>query len=284
MKALPRVLQIQELTSLYESIRPRYPELADQVAIVTGSSRGIGLGIALRLAREGMRVVVNSRSPEAVETAAAALHSLGATVLAVPADIGRTSEVDRLFGATLQAFGRVDLLINNAADVRRGRFFEIDEALLDAQLASNIRGPYMCSYRAAEIMRGSGAGNIIHISSVGGLRAHWQGLPYDVTKGAIDAMTRAMSLELAAFGIRVNCIAPGPIYNRHVCRRSGDPAQGHWAAAARKRVPLARLGTVFEIGAVAAFLASPDASYITGQIIYVDGGLTAQLTPIDQPI
>jgi NAD(P)-dependent dehydrogenase (short-subunit alcohol dehydrogenase family) len=279
MKELPRMLQVQDLALLYGSIRLRYPELADQVAIVTGSSRGIGLGIALRLAREGMRVVVNSRSQEAVETAAAALRSFGATVLAVPADLGRTSEVDRLFDATLQAFGRVDLLVNNAADVRRARFFEIDEGLLDAQLASNIRGPYMCSHRAAEIMRQSGAGNIIHISSVGGLRAHWRGLPYDLTKGAIDAMTRAMSLELAAFGIRVNGIAPGPIYNR-----SGDPAQSPWAAAARKRVPLARLGTTLEIGSVVAFLASPDSSYITGQIIYVDGGLTAQLTPAGQPI
>ncbi len=279
MKLPPRMPQVQELASLYEAIRPRYPELVDQVAIVTGSSRGIGLGIVLRLAREGMRIVVNSRSPEAVEATAAALRSLGATVLAVPADVGRTSEVDRLFDATLQAFGRVDLLVNNAADVRRGRFFEIDEALLDAQLAGNIRGPYMCSTRAAENMRQTGAGNIIHISSVGGLRAHWQGLPYDVTKGAIDAMTRAMSLELAAYGIRVNCIAPGPIYNR-----SGDPARGPWAAAARKRVPLGRLGTTLEIGSVVAFLASPDASYITGQIIYVDGGLTAQLTPAGQPV
>jgi len=207
------------------------------------------------------------------------LRSLGATALAVPADVGRTSDVDRLFDATLQAFGRVDLLINNAADLRRRRFFEVDEALLDAQLASNIRGPYLCSHRAAEIMRQTGGGNIIHISSVGGLRAHWPGLPYDMTKGAIDAMTRAMSLELASFGIRVNSIAPGPIYNR-----GGDPALGPWAAAARKRVPLARLGTTLEIGAVAAFLASPDSSYITGQIIYVDGGLTAQLTPAGQPV
>lgn len=279
MEQPPRVPGVQELASLYEGIRPRYPELADQVAIVTGSSRGIGLGIALRLAREGMRVVINSRSAEAVEAAAAALRSFGAVALAVPADVGRTADVERLFDATLAAFGRVDLLVNNAADLRRGRFFEVDEALLDAQLASNIRGPYLCSYRAAEIMRQRGAGNIIHISSVGGARAHWQGLPYNVTKGAIDAMTRAMALELAAFGIRVNAIAPGPIYHR-----SGDPTQGRWAAAARERVPLARLGTVLEIGAVAAFLASPDAGYITGQILYVDGGLTAQLTPIGQPI
>ncbi len=274
-----RMPSLQELAALYEAIRPRYPELAGQVAVVTGSSRGIGLGIALRLAREGMRVVVNGRSPGPCEAAAAALSSFGATVLAAAADVGSTPGVDCLFDATLQAFGRVDLLINNAADVRRGRFFEIDEALLDAELAGNIRGPYLCSHRAAEVMRGLGAGNIIHISSVGGVRAHWQGLPYDITKGAIDAMTRAMALELAAHGIRVNAIAPGPIYNR-----GGDPAQGPWAAAARVRVPLARLGTPLEIGAVAAFLASPEASYITGQIIYVDGGLTAQLTPAGQPV
>ena len=270
---------MQHLASLYPSIPARYPELAGKVAIVTGSSRGIGLGIALRLVREGMAVVINSRTPDAVQAAAAALSALGASVLAVPADVGRTAEVDRLFDATLQAFGRVDLLVNNAADLRRVHFFDVDEALLDGQLAGNIRGPYMCSVRAAEIMRRSGGGNIVNISSVGGTRAHWRGLPYDVTKGALDAMTRAMALELAQYGIRVNGIAPGPIYNR-----DGDPAQSPWAAAAKERVPLARLGTTLEIGSVVAFLASPDSSYITGQIVYVDGGLTAQLSPVGQPI
>lgn len=265
--------------ALYQSIRPRYPEFVNQVAVVTGSSRGIGLGIALRLLREGMRVVITGRVAEEVETTAADLRSIGARVLAVQADVGYTSEVDRIFEATLHAFGQVDLLVNNAADLRRAPFFDVDEEMLDAQLASNIRGPYMCSHRAAEIMRHSGAGNIIHISSVGGLRAHWQGLPYDLTKGAIDAMTRAMALDLAPFGIRVNCIAPGPIFTR-----GGDPSQGPWAEAAKERVPLARLGVALDIGSAVAFLASPDASYITGQILYVDGGLTAQLTPVGQPI
>lgn len=270
---------VQNQLALYESIRPRYPEFTDQVAVVTGSSRGIGLGIALRLLREGMRVVITDRVAEEVEITAAALRSLGATVLAVHADVGYTAEVDRLFEATVQAFGRVDLLVNNAADLRRGPFLDLDEEMLDAQLASNVRGPYLCSHRAAELMRGSGAGNIIHISSVGGLRAHWQGLPYDLTKGAIDAMTRAMALDLAPYGIRVNCIGPGPIF---AC--GGDPFQGSWAEAAKERVPLARLGVTLDIGAAVAFLASPDASYITGQVLYVDGGLTAQLTPAGQPI
>jgi NAD(P)-dependent dehydrogenase (short-subunit alcohol dehydrogenase family) len=268
-----------DTASLYESISPRYPELAGQVAIVTGSSRGIGKGIAMRLAREGMRVVINSRTPEAVETTAAELRDLGADVLTVPADVGRTVDVDKLFDETLRVYGTVDLLVNNAASLRRTHFFEVDEALLDLQLADNIRGPFVCAHRAAKVMRDSGGGNIIHISSVGGLRAHWKGLPYDLTKGALDAMTRAMALELAAYGIRVNGIAPGAI---DTGRRppSGDPGR----ESVVRRVPLGRFGTPLEIGSVVAFLASADASYITGQIIYVDGGITAQLSPAGQPV
>ena len=146
-----------ETASLYESIHPRYPELSGQVAIVTGSSRGIGKGIAIRLAREGMKVVINSRTPEAVEATAAELCELGAEALAVPADVGRTEDVNRLFEETLRAFGSVGLLVNNAANLRRLHFFEVDESLLDDELASNIRGPYMCSYRAAEVMREAGS-------------------------------------------------------------------------------------------------------------------------------
>jgi 3-oxoacyl-[acyl-carrier protein] reductase len=268
-----------EVKSEYESIRPRYPELAGQVAIVTGSSRGIGKGIAMRLAREGMRVVINARTPETVEATAAEMHGLGVDVLAVPADVGRTQGVDRLFEQTLRAFGTVDLLVNNAADLRRVHFFDVDEALLDGELATNIRGPYMCSYRAAEVMRQAGGGNIVHISSVGGLRAHWRGLPYDVTKGAIDAMTRAMALELAAHGIRVNAVAPGAIRTERIPAPENPRLQ-----AINRRIPLGRFGLALEIGAAVAFLASPDAGYITGQVIYVDGGITVQLGTQEQPL
>lgn len=268
-----------ELLSLYESIQPRYPELRGQVAIITGSSRGIGKGIALRLAREGMRIVINGRNPEAVTATAEALRELGAEVLAIPGDVSCAQEVDRLFQETLNAFGTVDLLVNNAADLRRVHFFEVDETLLDHQLANNIKGPYLCAYRAAEAMRRAGRGNIVHISSVGGLRAHWQGLPYDLTKGAIDAMTRAMALELAIYGIRVNAVAPGAIRTEHTV-----PPEHPAAQAVAQRIPLGRFGLPLEIGAAVAFLASPDASYITGQVLYVDGGITAQLSPPGQPI
>ena len=269
-----------DLASQYESIVPRYAELRGRVAIVTGSSRGIGLGVALRLAREGMKVVINSRTAETVAAVSGALQSLGVEAIGVAADLGASAGVDRLFEETVRAFGTVDLLVNNAASLKRDHFFEVDEALLDLQLADNIRGPYVCSHRAAGLMRQAGqGGNIIHMSSVGGARAHWRGLPYDVTKGALDAMTRAMALELAEFGIRVNAIAPGPIYTR-----GPYPPTEPRAVEAARRVPMNRYGAPLEIGSVVAFLASPDASYITGQIIYVDGGLTAQLSPYGQPI
>jgi 3-oxoacyl-[acyl-carrier protein] reductase len=268
-----------ETTSAYESIVPRYPELAGQVAVVTGSSRGIGRGIAMRLAREGMKVVINARTVEAVQATTAELRGLGADALAVPADLGHSEGVSLLFDKTLDAYGTVDLLVNNAANLQRRHFFEVSETLLDDELASNIRGPYLCAQRAAEAMRERGGGSIIHISSVGGLRAHWRGLPYDVTKGAIDAMTRAMALELAPIGIRVNAIAPGAIYTRGPT----VPDETRFRQVA-SRVPLGRLGLPLEIGAAVAFLASDDAGYVTGQVLYVDGGTTAQLSPRACPV
>ncbi len=268
-----------DISALYESIPARYPELKGRVAIVTGSSRGIGKGIALRLAREGMKVVINSRTAEVVEQTTAELRAVGAEVLAVPADVGRTEDVDRLFAETLAAFGTVDVLVNNAADLRRVNVFEMNEALLDEQWAANIRGPYLCALRAIQVMRQHGQGSIINVSSVGGARAHWRGHPYDATKGALDAMTRALGIELIEHGIRVNSVAPGPI---RLERTPAPDSPGIQAVSAR--VPIRRFGSVLEIGSVVAFLASDDASYIVGQIIYVDGGLTAQLSPPGQPV
>jgi len=264
----------------YESIPARYPELRDKVAIVTGSSRGIGREIALRLAREGMKIVINSRTPDDVEATTAELKAFGADVIGVPADQGQSEEIDRLFDATLSAFGTVHLVVNNAADLRRHHFFEVEPALVESQLATNIRGPYLCALYAARQMRDAGhGGNIIHISSVGGLRAHWRGLPYDMTKGAIDAMTRAMALELAQYNIRVNGIAPGAT----LTERWPDTNHPRMKAVA-ERIPMKRFGYGIEIGAAVAFLASDDAAYITGQTLYVDGGITTQLHPPGQPI
>jgi len=268
-----------ETVEMFNSIRARYTELAGQVAIVTGSSKGIGRGIAVRLVREGMKVVINSRSVEAVEKTARELHQLGADVLAVPADVSKKDEVQRLVGETFKAYGTIDLLVNNAAIIRTSKFFTVDEAIFDDVLTANIRGPWLLSLEAAKIMKEKGRGGIIHISSVGGLRTHNPGLPYDVTKGALDTMTKAMGVELAEFGIRVNGIAPGAIYKGRRLPLD-DPT---WKPQTQL-IPIRRFGIPAEIGAVVAFLASEDASYIIGQTIYVDGGLTSQLTPSQYPV
>ncbi len=272
--------QNKDIAAFYHSIHPCYPELKGQVAIVTGSARGIGKGIALRLAREGMKIVVHGHLPAEAETTAAQLASLGAEVLAVTANFRQETEIYRLFDETMQSFGKLDLLVNNAAELGRGPMFEVGLPLLEGEISVNIKGAYLCSYRAAEIMRSAGSGNIINISSVGGLRSHWRGLPYDMTKGALDAMTRAMALELSRFGIRVNAIAPGLIFKEDAVynREAG------WEEAVAKRIPLARTGTPQDIAAGVAFLATRQASYITGQVIYIDGGITAQLSPPGQDI
>jgi NAD(P)-dependent dehydrogenase (short-subunit alcohol dehydrogenase family) len=264
----------------FEAMRPRYEELRGKVAVVTGSSRGIGKGIALRLAREGMRVVITSNIPEDVEQTAREFEQLGAETLALTADLGESVEVRRLIDSTVKAFGTVDLLVNNAADLRRKHIFDVDAELLDTQLAVNVRAPYLAAQYAAEVMRErGGGGSIIQISSVGGLRAHWRALPYDMTKGALDAMTRAMANELAQYGIRVNAIGPGAIDTGWVNRAGKEGA-----TALVERIPLLRVGNPQDIASSVAFLASDDASYITGQVIYVDGGITMQLSPKNAPV
>ena len=211
------------------------------------------------------------------------MRALGVETLAVTADISERSDVDRFFDEIVRVFGTVDLLVNNAAFMRRTHFYDVDRALFEQSVAANIVGTYACSSHAAKIMRCAAAGaarggSIVHISSVGGFRAHWNGLPYDATKGAIDAMTRAMAIELAEYGIRVNAVAPGATRTD----RSPAPDSEH-AARIRLRVPLGRFGSTVEIGNAVAFLASEEAAYITGQVLYVDGGVTAQLDPRTHP-
>jgi 3-oxoacyl-[acyl-carrier protein] reductase len=267
------------LAAQFQALTPRYPELNGKVAVVTGGAKGIGQGIVLRLAREGMRVVIGDIDGRMLSSTAAALQQLGATVLAVEGDLSRSASIQHLFEKTKATYGGVDLLVNNAANLDRYRLLDEHEALLDLQLATNVRGPYLCSFHAARIMCDAGGGSIVHISSVGGIRAHWFGFPYDVTKGAIDAMTRAMAIDLAEYNVRVNAIGPG------ATRTQRTPPDEHPLIREMSgNIPLGRFGLVSEISSVVAFLASSEAGYITGQIIYVDGGITAQLSPPGQKL
>jgi 3-oxoacyl-[acyl-carrier protein] reductase len=260
----------------FVSVTPRYAELNGQVAVVTGAAKGIGQGIAVRLASEGMLVVAADTDADALARTCELLRGLTATVLEFLGDLSRDDEITRMFDDTVETFGTVDLLVNNAADLECRPVLDEHRVLLDLQLATNIRSPYLASQRAAEIMRNSGGGgNIVNISSVGALRAHHPGLPYDVTKGAINAMTRAMAIDLGKYGIRVNAIGPGVTHTYRTDAHTGSPEY----RATEAGIPLRRFGTVSDIGAMVAFLASTDAGYITGQVVYVDGGITAQLSP-----
>jgi 3-oxoacyl-[acyl-carrier protein] reductase len=220
-----------------------------------------------------MSVVAADLDEQALSGTVDALGASGGSVMAFVGDLGLDAQIDRLFAETVDRFGTVDLLVNNAADLRRRRMLDSHTDVLDDQLAVNVRSPYLCSQRAAAIMRDGGGGSIVHISSVGALRAHHRGFPYDVTKGAINAMTLAMAVDLGEYGIRVNAIGPGVTFKGD---RPGDEAERR---ITESRIPLRRSGTVEDIAAMVAFLASSESSYVTGQIIYVDGGITAQLSP-----
>lgn len=263
-----------ELIEQFHNVVPRYPELEGQVAVITGGAKGIGQGIALRLAREGMRVAIADMDEDALSPTTDSLRSLGADVMPFQGDLSQSDVIEDLFSQTTTAYGGVNLLVNNAAELDRKRLLDEHGDLLELQLATNIRGPYLCSIHAAEIMRAANGGNIVHISSIGALRAHWRGFPYDVTKGAINTMTRAMAIDLAEYNIRVNAIGPG------ATRTYRTPPDDHQLVKTiSERIPLGRFGNIAELSSVVAFLSSSEASYITGQVIYVDGGVTAQLTP-----
>lgn len=253
----------------------RFPDLAGKVAIVTGARRGIGQAIAETLGDQGMKLVLSTRSTEHEEDSSSARHSADAETVWVTADLSVPAGATAVFEAAMHRFGRVDLLVNNAAEKKGGRFLELDEATYVSSFEKNVRIIYGLSRLVAAQMVASGGGSIVHLSSVGGLRAHRRMVGYDAAKGAIDTLTRAMAIELGPHGIRVNALAPGFIPSPEQCERGGANLLARAAAA----IPLGRRGTSEEIGAVVAFLASSAAGYITGQVLYVDGGLTAQLSP-----
>jgi len=246
---------------------------------VTRSGRGIGKAIAVKFGREGSKIVVTSLAKDEVDETVAQLGSFGVDTLGVVGDLSKSNDVENLFERVDDRYGRIDVLVNNAADLRQIPFSEFDRDLFDYLFSTNVSGAFHCSSLAAERMERSGTGSIVHISSVSGRGAHWPGLPYDATKGALDAMTRGMGVELADRGIRVNAVAPGATFNQRV-----GPPPDSYGSEAKERIPIRRIAGGLEIAAVVAFLASHEASYIIGQVIYVDGGLVAQLSPRTAPV
>ncbi len=249
----------------------------DRVAIVTGSSHGIGRGIALRLASEGCHVIVNGRKQEAIDEVCHGVESCGsgARAIGVRADVAKEEEVEKLFEVWRKNFDRLDIMVNNAGVWQKTPFHQMTRAEWDFILGIHLQGFFYCSRRAADIMTKQRFGTIISVSSVSDARAHEHAVAYDAAKGAILAATRAMAVDLGPFGIRVNAVSPGPIYVANWDNFSTP--QGREAQALQ--LPLRRIGNADDVAGVVAFLASEDASFITGQTVYIDGGLTAQARP-----
>jgi len=240
-----------------------------QVVLVTGAGRGIGQAIAERFGAAGASVVVNDVDAEAAGATAASITRAAGQAVAAVADVSDSVQVDAMFDLAVATFGTVDVLVNNAGLVSPTRhFLEADEVWWRRLIDVNLTGHFLCAHRAARIMAPKGNGVIINMSSGGATRAHRAFTAYDASKGGIEALTRAMALDLGPYGIRVNALMPGSI--------DTDGMDEDARRLRGENIPLGRVGAPDDMAGPALFLASPDAGYITGHVLKVDGGMLAQ--------
>lgn len=240
-----------------------------KVAIITGAAAGIGRAIAERFAAEGAHVVVADVNAAGSNEVTQAIIHAGGSALAVPTDVSSPEQVQALFDRTAEAFGTVDVLVNNAALVKTERHVLEADADWWAQIIGvNLTGAFLCCRLAAQIMARKGSGAIINMSSGGATKAHRGNVAYDAAKGGIEAMTRALALDLGPYGVRVNTLVPGSI-NTSGMSDETKRARG-------ENIPLNRVGEPADMAGPAVFLASDDAVYITGHALVVDGGMLVQ--------
>ena len=238
--------------------------ISSKVALVTGASKGVGKGIALALAQRGWDIWVNYHSDQAgAESTAAAIQALGQKAWLTKASVADTPQVDAMF----EQIGQLDLLVNNAGIQTWKPLLDLTEAEWDGVIATNLKGCFLCTQRAARKMLTRG-GNIVNIGSGCNKLAFPRLVDYTASKGGIEQFTKVAAVELGEYNIRVNCVAPGAVEIERTKLEAPDYA-GMWS----KYTPLARVGTPDDIGRTVAFLASDDAAFITGQTIGVDGGL-----------
>jgi NAD(P)-dependent dehydrogenase (short-subunit alcohol dehydrogenase family) len=243
-----------------------------KVAVVTGASKGIGRGIAIALAAEGFDVVVNyCRDQKGGEETAGKVRALGRQALVVQADVGFKPDVDHMFDLVLEKFGAPDVFINNSAVQTWKPLLNLEEAEWDRTLRTNLKGTFLCTQRAARHMAKAGRGRIVNIGS-GCNKVPFPNLvDYTSSKGGIEMLTRVAAVELGIYGITVNCVAPGTIEIERTRAEASDYA-GTWASL----TPMRRIGQPTDVAQAVVFLVSPAAEFITGQTLYVDGGLFTQ--------
>ncbi len=246
--------------------------LAGKCALVTGSSSGIGRAIAQAFAREGADVVVHyDREKDEADEVVVELDKLGRRATAIQADVGVTAEAQRLVGDAIKALGHLDILVNNAGVEVRGPFVDVTEELYDFVLGVNLKGAFFAAQAAARHMIERGGGRIINITSIHEDVAFLEFATYAASKGGMRMFMRAVCQELAPHGITVNDIAPGAIATPINKRTLGD---GNLLQELQSVIPAGRLGEPEEVAAVAVFLASDEAAYVTGSTYCVDGGMS----------
>jgi NAD(P)-dependent dehydrogenase (short-subunit alcohol dehydrogenase family) len=246
--------------------------LAGKVAIVTGAGRGIGAAVARCFCAEGARVVLADIDELRSQAVCDEITRQGGAASACQVDITSIERVQEMIASTEALFGNVEILVNNAGVTAQAHFLDTTRATFDALINTNIAGTFFCSQEAARSMRKAGQGSIINVSSHSGLLGSSNRTAYAASKGGIISLTRAMAVDLAAYNIRVNGIAPGAIEVQRAHKPAHDAARRKaWTAA----IPMERYGSPEEIASVALFLASQHSSYVTGHTIPVDGGFTA---------
>jgi 3-oxoacyl-[acyl-carrier protein] reductase len=239
--------------------------LDGKVAIVTGGAGGIGRAISERYGAEGANVVVADVDGARAEAVAADIRG----ALGLACDVTNREDCDRVFATTLERFGTLDVLVNNAALTRTERhFLEADDDWWDRIIDVNLTGVYNMALRAARIMTAQRSGVMVNLSSGGASKAHRGNAAYDAAKGGVEAFTRALALDLGPYGVRVCALVPGSIDTQ------GLPEEERIKRGVN--VPLARIGTPEDLAGPAVFLASDDARYVTGSIVFSDGGMLAQ--------